>query len=202
MEFKLADRFGTELSDVDKAQNKDYPILDNWLRKINVPNQNILLNANGLNYIGYSYAKQTFRKVITNLIENKYNFYSLSFKYDQDDFEKKFDGLNYALNQREYSSFWVSNDFRYPKIIGFITTIDPQISKSVQRNKANQKSVLEYILKKKELFTNDISDHLNIKLPNTNRILKELEEKRLIRRVKETSPSGGPIYLNKSVFAN
>jgi len=200
MEFIVAAQFGNELSDVDKAQENDFPIIDEQLKKLNSVNEIIYFNINEVKYIGYSYAKQTFRKAIMNVFEDKYNAFTICFKYDQDEYEKKFDGLIYALNQRLLSTYLISENFQYPKILGYLAISDPRDTQKEKSNKKNQKDVIEYILKKKEAFTNDIAVALDLKLPNTNRILKELEEKRLIKREKVTSPSGGPIYLNKSIF--
>lgn len=202
MEFNLATELGKELRDVDQAHNEHYPIINAWLKKNTNTNQIVTFNANEIEYIGYSYAKQTFRKVFSNLLAGEYSFYSLYFKYDKSDFEKVCDGLIYAFNQKEYSTFWLSESLERPKIIGYITTKEPEESKKTISKKKNLESVLNYILKSRELYTNDIAESLNLKLPNTNRILKELEYKRLIKRVKETSPSGGPIFLNKSIFSS
>lgn len=199
MEIPLRKLFGDQLNDVDKAQDQDYPLLHKKLRDIGSENV-ITLNANGVSYIGYSYAKQTIRKVLTNLITDQYSFYSMCLRYDESDYEKVFDGLIYALNQKGYSTFLVSESFRRPQILGYLSSSDPRDSKKEVSKKRKQRSVLEHILKKKESFTNDIAEAVNLKLPYTNRILKNLEENRLIKRVKETSPSGGPIYMNKSVF--
>lgn len=200
MEYKIAEEFGDQLSEYEQAQNDHYPRLHSWLKNINNTNQIVYLNVTSVNYIGYSYAKQIFRRVIANLLSNEYNFFSLCFKYDKSDYKNVFEGLIYALNQKEYSTFLVGPPFKYPKIIGYITASDPRDTKKELSKKTKQKAVLEYILRKKEVYTNDIAESLDFKLPNTNRILKELGEKKLIKRVKETSPTGGPIYLNKSIF--
>lgn len=199
MELPLTELFGDQLNDVDKAQDEDYPLLHKKLESIDGKNV-ITLNANGVSYIGYSYAKQTIRKIISNLISDQYYFYSLCIRYDELDYEKVFDGLIYSLNQKGYSTFLVGENLNQPQILGYLSSSDPRDSKKEIRKKKKQRSVLEYILKKKEAFTNDIAEAVNLKLPYTNRILKNLEANRLIRRVKETSPSGGPIYMNKSVF--
>ena len=200
MEFNLVEHFGDQLSDVDKAQDKDFPTLNNWLNNREATNKVVYLNANGVKYIGYSYAKQTFRKVISKLLSNGYRFQHICFKYDKEDYKKVFDGLIYALNQKQYSMFLTGSIFDKPQIIGYLSTSDSFESKKVSRKKKKQKTVLEYIINKKEVFTNDIADAVDLKLPYTNRILKELEEKKLIQRDKEVSPSGGFIYLNKSIF--
>ncbi len=199
MEIPLKKLFGAQLNDVDKAQDQDYPLLHKKLKSIGKENV-ITLNANGVSYIGYSYAKQTIRKVLSNLITDQYSFYCICLRYDESDYEKVFDGLIYALNQKGYSTFLVSESFQQPQILGYLSSSDPRDSKKEISKKKKQRSVLEYILKQKEAFTNDIAEAVNLKLPYTNRILKNLEDNRLITRVKETSPSGGPIYMNKSVF--
>lgn len=202
MEFKVSSLLGNDLSDVDKAQERDFPIIDDNLKKVNSTSEIIYFDINDVKYIGYSYAKQTFRRAILNVFEKKYRAFTVCFKYDQDEYEKKFDGLIYALNQRLLSSFLISENFKHPKIIGYITVTDHRDTQKEISNKKNQRAVVEYILQKKEAYTNDIAEELDLKLPNTNRILKELEDKRLIKREKVTSPSGGPIYLNKSIFNN
>lgn len=201
MEFNIVDQLGEDLSDVDKAKVNDYPLINEWVNNISYKNQIAYLNANKINYIGYSYAKQTFRKILENTINEKYNIYSLCFKYDQEDYKKIFDGMIYALNQRELTTFVVGKPFRYPKLIGYLSTSDMRENKKEQNKKKTQKSVLNFILKKKEVFTNEIAKSLDLKLPYTNRILKALEKKKLIKRDKESSPSGGPIYMNKSIFS-
>jgi predicted transcriptional regulator len=62
-------------------------------------------------------------------------------------------------------------------------------------------AIVELLLKKNALYTNEVAKKLTLKLPYCNRLLDELAASRLIVRVKETSPSGGPIYLNRLIDA-
>ncbi|HYX05845.1 MAG TPA: hypothetical protein VE912_03850 [Bacteroidales bacterium] len=201
MDFNLLEHFGNNLSDYKVAQDEHYPILHNWLKNLESKTRIAFINANNVEYIGYSYAKQIFRKIISNLFSGQYKVYSICFRYDALDFEQVGDGLIYALNQTEDSIFWTGEELDIPKAVGYLSVHESSESKKVARKKEKQREVLEYIVKKNNVYTNDIANSLKLKLPNTNRILKDLEGKRLIRRIKETSPSGGPIYLNKSIFS-
>jgi len=49
------------------------------------------------------------------------------------------------------------------------------------------------------MYTNEIARGLRLTLPNCNYLLAELETSGLVERIKESSPSGGPLYLNRVI---
>jgi hypothetical protein len=194
--FKFLE-FGADLKDVEKGEKDDFPKLDAWLKAIR-RNQPVIFDLNGLEYIGYSYAKQTIRRSLQKLFDGKYDASAIWLRYDGDDVKTKLDGISYALFERGITCILENAAKSSYQLIGYLIYEESMFDTVKDRNKREKmRAIMELLLKKKELYTNEVAKKLVLKLPYCNRLLDELTAMRLITRVKEASPSGGPIYLNQ-----
>jgi hypothetical protein len=194
--FKFLE-FGADLKDVEKGEKEDFPKLDHWLKAIH-RNQPAIFDLNGLEYIGYSYAKQTIRRSLQKLLDGRYNASAILLRYDGDDVKTKLDGISYALFERGMTCILESSAKSSYQLIGYLTYEESAFDTVKDRKKREKmRAIMELLLKKKELYTNEVAKKLALKLPYCNRLLDELAAMRLLTRVKEASPSGGPIYLNQ-----
>ena len=194
--FKFLE-FGADLKDVEKGDKDDFPKLDHWLKAIH-RNRPVIFDLNGLEYIGYSYAKQTIRRSLQKLLDGKYAISAILLRYDGDDVKTKLDGISYALFERGMTCILENAAKSSYQLAGYLTYEESVFDTVKDRNKREKmRAIMELLLKKKELYTNEVAKKLALKLPYCNRLLDELAAMRLITRVKEASPSGGPIYLNQ-----
>lgn len=206
MEKQNADIFnfqqlGTDLKDAEKGEKEDFPRLDSWLSFV-LPNRLAILDLNGTEYIGYSYAKQTIRRSIQKLFDGEHNALAIVLRYDADDVKTKLDGISYALFERGMTCILENSSHSSYQLIGYLTYEESIFDTVKDKNKRKKMSaIMELLFKKNELYTNEVANELNLKLPYCNRLLNDLEKMRLITRMKETSPSGGPIFLNRVVVA-
>ncbi|GEM_PF-1592605 len=194
-------QLGTSLKDAEKGEKEDFPILDSWLRLVR-PNHLAILDLNGTEYIGYSYAKQTIRRSIQKLLDGEHTASAIVLRYNADDVKTKLDGISYALFERGMTCILENSSRSSYQLIGYLTYEESIFDTVKDKNKRKKmRAMMELLFKKKKLYTNEVAKKLNLKLPYCNRLLKDLEKMRLITRIKETSPSGGPIFLNRVVIA-
>lgn len=194
-------QLGTDLKDAEKGEKKDFPILDTWLRLVQ-PNHLAILDLNGTEYIGYSYAKQTIRRSIQKLLDGEHTASAIVLRYNADDVKTKLDGISYALFERGMTCILENSSRSLYQLIGYLTYEESIFDTVKDKNKRKKmRAIMELLFKKKELYTNEVAKKLDLKLPYCNRLLNDLETMRLIMRIKETSPSGGPIFLNRVVVA-
>lgn len=194
-------QLGTDLKDAEKGEKEDFPILDSWLRLVQ-PNHLAILDLNGTEYIGYSYAKQTIRRSIQKLLDGEHNASAIVLRYTADDVKTKLDGISYALFERGMTCILENSSRSSYQLIGYLTYEESIFDTVKDKNKRKKmRAMMELFFKKRELYTNEVAKKLNLKLPYCNRLLNDLETMRLIIRIKEVSPSGGPIFLNRVVVA-
>lgn len=190
-------RFGTDLKDVMKAEREDFPVLDEWLSARD-RSSTVLLDLSRVEFIGYSYAKQTVRRALQKLMDRSYPVSSIVLRYDGEDYKTRLDGLGYALNERRMTCLLQLPRTDDATLIGYLGFQDHAFESTKDRKKREKmQAVMNNLVQKKALYTNEVAKSLNLKLPYCNRLLDELSGMRLLHRVKETSPTGGPIYLNR-----
>lgn len=190
-------RFGTDLKDVMKAEREDFPVLDAWL---SAPERSltVVLDFSNLEFIGYSYVKQTVRRALQKLIDRQYPVSSIVLRYDGDDYETRLDGLGYALNERRMTCLLQLPHANSATLIGYLGFQDHAFESTKDRKKREKmQAVMNSLVRKRAMYTNELAKSLDLKLPYCNRLLDELSGMRLLFRVKETSPTGGPIFLNR-----
>lgn len=190
--------FGADLKDVDQAEKKDFPAIEQWIRKLPA-GTSVTFDLSDIEFIGYSYAKQTIRRCLKDMIEGKYGQRAFILRYAGENHLSKLTEVSYALNENNLTMLVSTGTEGQYALIGYLTCEGLRESIKEKRKKRKLLNMLEMIISQKEAFTNDIAKTLGLSLQNCNHLLDELEQVRLIEREKQISPTGGPLYLNRLI---
>ncbi len=188
--------FGKDLKFSWQAEREDYVELNQTLER--TPQDTVgVFDLNGLEFLGYSYAKQTIRRSFKRLLAGDYRIKTIVLKYDGDDFEELLDGVRAALVEQDLT-MWLSVRNRWIPF-GYLSTEGDNEAEKEKRKKAKMKDILDLLKRNGEYATNEISLRLGLSLQNANHLLQELADMHLIDRRKVSSPTGGPLFVNKMV---
>jgi hypothetical protein len=185
--------FGTVLSDPKRAKNKDFPEIDIQIQQSS--SNIIVFDVSKLEYLGYSYSKQTMRRALRKLIANKYGrkFFLLKAPADKILLE----GLVSALREESLFMIQFESESSYPHSFNVIGG-----SKSTSKGELSDRSVrttLGHIMRSGEIYTNELAKKMKITPQNCNNRLKLLQHLHFIEREKTVSPTGGIIFKNKRI---
>ena len=196
MESVRFSKFGKDLKFTSQAEQNDYRVLREALKTFQANTVGVF-DLNGLEFLGYSYAKQTIRRSLKDLLAGRFKLRTIVLKCDRDDFEVLLDGVRAALAE-EYLTMWLSvGTRRIP--FGYLSTEGDNEAEKERRKKAKMKDILDLLKRTGECATNEISSRLSLSLQNANHLLQELARMHLIDRRKVSSPTGGPLFVNKVV---
>lgn len=188
--------FGEDLKFSWQAEQEDYAKLNRSLKRMERDSVGIF-DLNGLEFLGYSYAKQTIRRCFRRLLEGDYRIKTIVLKYDRNDYEDLLDGVRAGLAEQDLT-MWLSVGTKWIPF-GYLSTDGEKEAETEKRKKAKMKDILVYLRAKRECATNEISDALDLSLQNANHLLQELAKMRLLERSKVSSPTGGPLFVNRMV---
>lgn len=154
----------------------------------NVPyGEKLLLDMDGIDIIGYSFADEAIAIIIQRLTSREYgNKFILIRCSAQDPLE----ALEVALERRKLVALVIENQ-KHSR---------GQNWRCIGAKKEHLLETLEEIIKHKEIKTHELSRLLGITLANCNNRTAELYRLGLIDRVKVNDPSGGIYYINKSII--
>ena len=198
MRTVLFREFGKDLKFSSQAEQKDYQKLDQTLVTFK-PDTVGVFDLNGLEFLGYSYAKQTIRRSFKRLLDGHYGIRAIVLRYDGDDYEVLLDGVRAALVEQNLT-MWLSVSTQWIPL-GYLSTEGDKEADKEKRKKAKMKDILNFLEGKGECATNEISSGLGLSLQNANHLLQELADMHLIERRKVSSPTGGPLFVNEMVAA-
>jgi len=192
-------RFGTELKDPGVAEKEHFPLLERRIRDF-PRGTDAVLDFSGVEFIGYAYAKQTVRPCFEKLLGGELRVRSLLLACDRDDYRVYLEAVHLALAESRLSTLlWLKQENRLAPL-GYLIYEPPFEGKKEQRKKEKMRRILDLLIARTQLYTNEIAKNLELTLQNSNYLLGELEKMRLVERIKETSPSGGPLYRNRLIF--
>lgn len=182
-QFDFYTRFGRPHLDIQGEEH--YPIVNDFIQQLST-DAVVAFDLRGLEYFGYSYAKQTIRRVLRQRNQGEYAQRQFFLVSDQkDDF---LDGLTAAL--REKSMFMlVSPDMEHPFNKGTIVGEIPDYVKAT----------FDVLCQKAPISTGSLAQVIGQSPQNTKKRLDRLYEMGLLRREKIPSPSGGLEWIN-SIF--
>lgn len=193
-------RFGAELKDPAVAEKEHFPVLERQIREFS-PKGDVILDFSGVEFIGYAYAKQTIRACFEKLLSGELRARSLLLACDRDDYPVFLETVHLALAESRLTTLlWLKLENCLTPL-GYLIYEPPFEGKKEQRKKEKMRKILELLIARTQLYTNEIAKNLDLTLQNSNYLLGELERMRLVERIKETSPSGGPLFLNRLIFA-
>ena len=133
------------------------------------------------------------------MLAGDYRIKTIVLKYDGDDFEELLDGVRAALVEQDLT-MWLSVNTQWIPF-GYLSTEGDNEAEKEKRKKAKMKDILDLLKRNGEYATNEISSSLGLSLQNANHLLQELAYMHLIDRRKVSSPTGGPLFVNKMVAA-
>lgn len=188
--------FGADLRDAAVGEQDHLPALEARLRQMPAGAQAVL-DLSGVEFLGYAYARQTVAECARRVLDGRYPVRSLSLAYDGEDFEVRLVALEGLLAELRLSLFMRLEPRGELVILGYLRAPRPFEGKREGAKRAKLRRVLQLLIERGELYTNEVARELELTLPNSNYLLGELESGRLVERVKEASPSGGPIYRNR-----
>ena len=189
-------KFGKDLKFSSQAEQTDFRKLEQELERF--PRDTLcVFDLNGIEFLGYSYAKQTIRRSFRRFLDGQYRFRAIVLKYDRDDYDVLMDGVRAALAERNLT-MWLSVGAQWIPF-GYLSTEGIKDADKEKRKKAKMKDILDLLKKTGECATNEISSSLGLSLQNANHLLQELAYMHLIDRRKVSSPTGGPLFVNKMV---
>ncbi|MFH1570279.1 MAG: hypothetical protein ABIL09_19965 [Gemmatimonadota bacterium] len=192
---RLAD-FGAELKDTALAETVHFPLLDQQLQQM-APGSLVLLDLGGVDFMGYGYAKQTVVECVRRLQDGRYPLRALLLGYDREDYATRLEALDTALAEFRLTMLLALEGRAALSALGYVQANRPFEGKREHQKRMKLLRVLNLMIDRRELYTNEVAAQLELTLPNSNYLLGELETMRLVERLKEASPTGGPIYLNR-----
>lgn len=197
MEFQMA-QFGTELKDPVLAETDHFPRMDLALTESSEDSVAVL-DLSGVEFMGNAYARQTVVPAVEGVLESRYPARWIALAYDRSDHAARLEAVSQVLAELRLS---VMLELRHRRRdcythVGYVERDVPFEAKRVQQKKRKMRDILGLLADRGGLYTNEVAEALDLTLPNCNYLLSELSRQRLVERVKQSSPSGGPIYLNR-----
>ena len=191
---RLAD-FGTELKEAALAERVHLPLIDQKLQQMH-PGALALLDVSGVEFVGYAYAKQTVVECARRLLDERYPVKALLLVYDREDFVVRLEAIDSALTEFGLTVLLYRKPSYSLTAFGYLQAQRPLEGKREHQKRMKLLRVLNLMIDRRELYTNEVAQQLALSLPNSNHLLGQLESMRLIERLKESSPTGGPIFRN------
>ena len=188
--------FGEDLKFSSQAEQTDLRKLEQELARFR-PDSPAVFDLNGVEFLGYSYAKQTIRRSFKRFLDGQYKLSAIVLQYDGDDYDVLLDGVRAALAEQNLTMWLLVGDQWIP--FGYLSTDGIKDPDKEKRKKAKMKYILDLLKRTGECATNKISSSLGLSLQNANHLLQELAYMHLIDRRKVSSPTGGPLFVNKMV---
>lgn len=185
-------RFGTELRDGALA-DEHFQELDRQLREA-VGTPTAILDLSGVDFVGYAYARQTVVPCLQFTLRRVYPIRWLVLRCDCEDYAQALEGLALALTEHRLTAMLQTADRVSP--FGYLVREQPFEGKRAQVKRQKMLNIMKLLESSGARYTNQIATDLELTLPNCNYLLAELEGIGLVERRKESSPSGGPIFLN------
>ena len=173
---KFGSRVGTR-ADGQKAQ----PEIEAQVK--NMPYGNVLvLSLEGMEMVGFSFADEAIALTFQRLISNEYGDKYIIIKGSNPDV---LEGIDSALQKKGLSALVI--DYKGWKCIGLV--------------KLDLMDILKIIIEKKEISTPNLTESLGktMTAQNCNNKVMELARLKLIKREKINNPSGGIMYMNKTI---
>ena len=189
-------KFGKDLKFFSQVEHSDLRKLEQELARFR-PDSPAVFDLNGVEFLGYSYAKQTIRRSFKRFLDGQYKLSAIVLQYDGDDYGVRLDGVRAALAEQNLTIWLLVGDQWIP--FGYLSTDGIKDSDKEKRKKAKMKDILDLLKRTGECATNEISSSLGLSLQNANHLLQELAYMHLIDRRKVSSPTGGPLFVNKMV---
>lgn len=174
--LKYGPRVGTR-AEGQKAQ----PEIEAQIK--NMPYGNILvLSLEGMEMMGYSFADEAIALTFQRLISNEYGDKYIIIRGSNPDV---LESVDIALQKRSLSALVVGNN-------GW---------KCIGLSKSDLMDVLKIIVEKKEISTPKLTESIgkDMTAQNCNNKVMELARLKLIKREKINNPTGGIMYLNKTI---
>ena len=119
MDYIRFSEFGTDLKFTDQAEHQDFPKIDGLLKALPL-NTIVVFDLNNLEFLGYSYAKQTIRRSFRNFLEGNYKVRVIVLAYDGDDSEGLLDGVRAALAEQNLT-MWLFAQGQW-RSFGYLST--------------------------------------------------------------------------------
>jgi hypothetical protein len=191
-------QFGKDLKDGDLAQKEHFSLLEQQLWQV-PQHSDAILDLDGVEFIGYGYAKHAIRPCVERWLKGKYPLRSLILACRRDDYRVFLEAVELALAEVRLTVLLHLGHRDWLVPLGYLPYESPFETQKERRKKEKLLRILELLIRKTELYTNEIAHDLGLTLPNCNYLLSELESLRLVERIKESSPSGGPLFRNRLV---
>lgn len=147
-----------------------------------------------MEFVGYAYARQTVIPCLQALLRRQYPVRWIVLRSERQDHARALEGLAQALTEHRLTVMLQVAQHRMP--FGYLVRQQPFEGKRAQAKRQKMLSIVKLLDSSGALYTNQIATGLDLTLPNCNYLLSELQGKGLVERRKESSPSGGPIFLN------
>ncbi len=149
--------------------------------------EKLLLDLDGVDVIGYSFADAAIALTIQRLTSREYGNKFILIKCSNND---TLEALEAALERRKLAALVVRNQ---KDSTGKNWTC-------LGMKKGHLVRTLEVIIRHKNVKTGELSKILGIELTNCNNRTAELYRLGLIERERVNDPSGGIYYINKSII--
>lgn len=172
---------------LDKPQENDLNRLDRAVRD-QPPGGVVVLNLRQLEYLGYSFVKQTIRKVLRRRNAGEYGERQIVLVAEMD--PEFLDGTETALEEKKLFTLVVPEPGSLRQ--------DPQAGELLGAAPSYLEETFRTLQELEEATTGELARAINQSVQNTNNRLKRLEEMGLARREKVASPSGGREWQNRA----
>jgi hypothetical protein len=141
----------------------------------------LILDFEGIDLLGYSFADQAIAITLHRLVSNEYGDKYILIKCHKIDI---LESLEVALEKRQITAIAIDDGGKWF---------------CVGLKKENLMETLDIIIERKEITTSDLADIMKLTVTNCNNRVSELAAMKLIKREKVNNPSGGILYMNKSI---
>lgn len=172
---------------LDKPQEDDLGRLDEAVR--DQPSGAVVaLDLRQLEYLGYSFVKQTIRKILRRRNAGEYGERQIVLVAEPD--PEFLDGTETALKEKKLFALVVPEPGVLRK--------DPQAGELLGAAPSYLEETFRTLRDLEEATTGQLARAIDQSVQNTNNRLKRLEEMGLVRREKVSSPSGGREWRNRA----
>lgn len=171
------------LSRLDNQGEEHWPRLDMLIRE--QPGTSLVaFDLRGLEYLGYSYAKPTIRRVLLQRNKGEYGERRMFLVADQG--PKFLDGIEAALREKELFML-VAPSLDRPVEAGWLIGLIPDYVRAT----------FDVLRSQAPIPTGKLAEAIGQSPQNTKNRLDRLQNMGLLRREKIPSPSGGLEWLNQ-----
>lgn len=172
---------------LDKPQEDDLGRLDEAVRD-QASGAVVALDLRQLEYLGYSFVKQTIRKILRRRNAGEYGERQIVLVAEPD--PEFLDGTETALKEKKLFALVVPEPGVLRK--------DPQAGELLGAAPSYLEETFRTLRDLEEATTGQLARAIDQSVQNTNNRLKRLEEMGLVRREKVSSPSGGREWRNRA----